>query len=352
MDIEYPSSPGNRMEITPSKRFAKANNPFHQYSNKQVSNVDKHLLPQTASISELRRPKRQKTKGLAFSSTSRKPTYQDPLEVDSKQPSDQKQKPQNSSLSIIDDASATLNCTTIKTRILLLSDTHGISKFLEELLLEENNCHLPEESSPKRQKIDVVIHTGDLSNSGSLTDYRASLALLSSIPAELKLVIPGNHDLTLDKEFWEKHSTMDARELSAEAERLFERKKVTNEEKGEAWKGKGVILLENGIHEFRLGNGGMLRVYAGAGTPFPDGDGAGMAWAFGHPSNTDIYNPPGRGISYAATTTAQSQTLIPDNANLDIIMTHGPQSIGSIKDGWGLEVLKRLLWAAHISFEQ
>lgn len=68
----------------------------------------------------------------------------------------------------------------------------------------------------------------------------------------------------------------------------------------------------------------MLKIYASAGTPYPYGNRTGMLWAFGHPSEIDIYNPPDQGISYAKYSTSQPQTRIPDNANLDIIMTHGP----------------------------
>jgi len=70
-------------------------------------------------MSEVRRIKRQKTKGLAFSSTQ-KPRFEGPPKVDSKQ-------------RYFHPPSIT---ETVKTRILLLSDTHGNSKLPEEVSLE------------------------------------------------------------------------------------------------------------------------------------------------------------------------------------------------------------------------
>lgn len=127
------------------------------------------------------------------------------------------------------------------------------------------------------------------------------------------------------------HSKVESRGLLGEARGSF---KIESEDQGEMDKNneqegarrttEGILFLENGIHEFRLGNEGLLRIYAGNGTPYPYGDETGMEWAFGHSSNTDIYNPLGQGISYAQQNTTTTSTLIPDNANLDIIMTHGP----------------------------
>jgi 3',5'-cyclic AMP phosphodiesterase CpdA len=55
---------------------------------------------------------------------------------------------------------------------------------------------------PPFPKADVLLHSGDLTNVGTVEENRVALNLLASIPAELKLVIAGNHDLTLDKEYW------------------------------------------------------------------------------------------------------------------------------------------------------
>lgn len=72
----------------------------------------------------------------------------------------------------------------MKTRILILSDTHSV-----EL------ADLP--------KADVVLHCGDLTENGVPEDYEKALRMLERTNAELKLVIAGNHHLTLDRKFFE-----------------------------------------------------------------------------------------------------------------------------------------------------
>lgn len=51
-------------------------------------------------------------------------------------------------------------------------------------------------------KADVILLCGDLTQVGGVPSFKRALKMLGSIDAELKLVIPGNHDLELDKAFW------------------------------------------------------------------------------------------------------------------------------------------------------
>jgi Calcineurin-like phosphoesterase len=154
-------------------------------------------------------------------------------------------------------------------RILIISDTHG-------------KAQLPQPIHDG--SIDVVLHCGDLSECGDLEDYRNSISLLNSIPAELKLVIPGNHDLTLDEVFWSRNSTSSGAHLHEAAKEIW---------KGKAAVDAGIVFLADGFHEFTLTWGAMLRVYASSATPQPS---QATAWAFGYPSNVDRYNPKGTGI--------------------------------------------------------
>jgi len=71
--------------------------------------------------------------------------------------------------------------TTVRTRILILSDTHG-KQFSEKL----------------QRSADVAIHCGDLTNGSELEEVKAAINLIKSIDAPLKLVIAGNHDFTFD----------------------------------------------------------------------------------------------------------------------------------------------------------
>lgn len=68
------------------------------------------------------------------------------------------------------------------TKLLVLSDTHD---------QHDNIGELP--------PVDVIIHCGDLTQIGGLSNYRRAIQYLSRSNAELKLVIAGNHDISLDK---------------------------------------------------------------------------------------------------------------------------------------------------------
>jgi predicted phosphodiesterase len=86
--------------------------------------------------------------------------------------------------------------TNITTRFLVISDTHNF-----EFNGSNKSCHF-------RQPVpgaDVVLHCGDLTQVGGLSMYKKALKMLGSIDAELKLVIAGNHDISLDGKYWQTH---------------------------------------------------------------------------------------------------------------------------------------------------
>jgi predicted phosphodiesterase len=70
----------------------------------------------------------------------------------------------------------------INTRIFIMSDTHGSEFEIKDA-----------------QQAHVVIHCGDLTEQSKIEEVRSSLRFLQSLKAPLKLVIPGNHDFTLDE---------------------------------------------------------------------------------------------------------------------------------------------------------
>src|SRR5690348_10884887 len=86
---------------------------------------------------------------------------------------------------------------TIRTRFLILSDTHAA---------------LPTSpTSPFRSPLpdaDVLIHCGDLTMNGSVAQHATAVTLLSSVSAPLKIVIPGNHDVTLDRAYYADFATL------------------------------------------------------------------------------------------------------------------------------------------------
>lgn len=77
-----------------------------------------------------------------------------------------------------------------KTRFVCLSDTHNAS---------------PAEGAFKLPKGDVLIHAGDLTRQGTFAELRKTLDWIEQADCEIKIVIAGNHDITLDKNFYKEH---------------------------------------------------------------------------------------------------------------------------------------------------
>ncbi|KAK1832153.1 Metallo-dependent phosphatase-like protein [Podospora conica] len=150
----------------------------------------------------------------------------------------------------------------IKTRLLIISDTHA-----------DNKIRLP----TLHEGVDVAIHCGDLTEGSELAEYRTTLNLLQSINAPLKLVIAGNHDFTLD--------TPSHQKKVAEATRIFSADPALMNKKygdfGDARRllddkaSEGIIFLDEGTHHFNLANGAHLTVYASPYTPSVETD-----WGF------------------------------------------------------------------------
>ncbi|KAH8898905.1 Ser/Thr protein phosphatase family protein [Thozetella sp. PMI_491] len=145
-------------------------------------------------------------------------------------------------------------------RLLILSDTH------------DNSFPLP------LPAVDVVIHCGDLTMIGGLSNYRRALDCLAACSAEVKLVIAGNHD-----------------NEPSRAHALFTSDTYTS---------RGVRFLQEGTHEIALHDGRRFKVYASPYTPAFGG------YAFGYTPEEDRFNSKG------------SLGRIPES--VDIVVTHGP----------------------------
>ncbi|KAI1497622.1 Metallo-dependent phosphatase-like protein [Biscogniauxia marginata] len=74
---------------------------------------------------------------------------------------------------------------TRRTRFVCISDTHN--------------------RTVKLPKGDVLIHCGDITNQGSFTELSKQVEWLEKADFECKLVVAGNHDLTLDTAFFEQY---------------------------------------------------------------------------------------------------------------------------------------------------
>ena len=168
------------------------------------------------------------------------------------------------------------------------------------------------QSSPSWQppnfQIDVLLHCGDLPQVGGVTSLKKALRMLGGIEAELKLVIAGNHDLELDKAYWEVQCDYEGNpedpkdhDLSIET--------MTRPLAREA----GLTYLHEGTHPFNLKNGLHFKIYVSSYTPaFGD-------WAFAYKPNEDRFNQQDQ---LAGNRTSTATNPIPNDVS--IVMTHGP----------------------------
>lgn len=188
---------------------------------------------------------------------------------------------------------------TVKTRVLILSDTHNKKPFSASDTQHAYRSPLPE--------ADLLLHAGDLTVCGRPNEHRAQMEMLTAHPAELKIVVPGNHDITLDKPYYHEHEWKHGvPEDLALIEEIYT---------GPAAQQAGVVLIKEGVQSFTLQNGARFTVYASAYQPeFCD-------WAFAYNRNEDRFNPvPAvqRLLGYGPA------NPIPSHPEIDIVVTHGP----------------------------
>ncbi|KAK3953856.1 Metallo-dependent phosphatase-like protein [Pseudoneurospora amorphoporcata] len=158
----------------------------------------------------------------------------------------------------------------IPTRLLLLSDTHILSR-------SKNPLPFPIPSLPAGEQADIAIHAGDITDSSTLTEFSLCLSYLRRLPAPLKLLIAGNHDFTLDLPAYSQYLHVQDSLWSNSA--LGTRKLLTRQKGhglGELGAAKqlleearkdGIYYLEEGTHRFDLANGATLTLYASPATP-------------------------------------------------------------------------------------
>ena len=180
----------------------------------------------------------------------------------------------------------------VPTKVLILSDTHG-KKFDASW-------------SKPIATFDLAMHCGDLTEGSTLSEFHDSLELLRSINASMKVVIAGNHEITLDEDTYRKHleaSGLDPNDTAAvktygslgKARDLL----LTTDD--------NILLLDEGMHTLSLPNGATITIYASSWTPRRESgalDASEAGWAFQYDrSDGHQYN-----ISMSP----------------DVILTHGP----------------------------
>lgn len=217
----------------------------------------------------------------------------------------------------------------VKTRILIISDTHGME-------FAEFNAPL--------QAADIAIHCGDLTEESKLDEFRASIRLLETIKAPLKLVIAGNHDFTLDTPaFKKKVADFDSSSDSELVKKIYgdygEARQLL-----EAARATGIIFLDEGSHQFLLENGGSLNVFASPFTPslsdwgfqYHPGDGH----DFQIPSGTDVVITHGPPHGIMDFTDSRRRAGCP---NLFAAVARARPRLhcfGHIHEGWGAKLVK------------
>ncbi|KAF4450281.1 Metallophosphoesterase domain-containing protein 1 [Fusarium austroafricanum] len=175
----------------------------------------------------------------------------------------------------------------IKTRILIISDTHGLRFEPDKKPLEP---------------ADVVIHCGDLTNDSMLHDFEETIQLLKEVNAPIKIAIAGNHDFSLDNLAF-KEKIDEASRLAQED--LDESIKKSYGDYGDARrllleaKDQGIIFLEEGSHQIPLHNSALLNLYA---SPYTPASGGSRDWGFQYSGAHDFKIAEGT----------------------DVVITHGP----------------------------
>lgn len=148
---------------------------------------------------------------------------------------------------------------------------------------------------------------------GKLEEHRRTVDLLKSLPAKLKIVIPGNHDLTLDRNFCADHAFLYGWSRPHTRQDLdFALDMYTNYEAQAA----GIKYLVEGVHTFTLDNGTKFTIYASAYTPdFCD-------WGFPYSRSIDRFNSE-TAASYIPDRLQEVDTTAA-HSNIHIMITHGP----------------------------
>lgn len=136
---------------------------------------------------------------------------------------------------------------TIKTSFLIISDTHSAELFPSDDIEHAYRSPLP--------RADVLFHAGDLTNFGYINEYEAMAKMIAAADAELKIVIAGNHDVTLDVDYYELTGRKRFhRNISEDLDA------VRDIWSGEEAKKAGIVYLEEGIRTFMLRNGAKFTV--------------------------------------------------------------------------------------------
>ncbi|KAL4866884.1 hypothetical protein BDV12DRAFT_172216 [Aspergillus spectabilis] len=211
--------------------------------------------------------------------------------------------------------------TKTKTRLLLLSDTHTTIPAPATF------------STPYRHPLppaQILLHAGDITKVGLYSEHTLMLDTLMRHPAELKIIIAGNHDITLDEEYYNRVGWLRHRYRAPDKQDHLARLPKSNQRHSQSPQGgglesptsikalytspaaiaSGIRYMEEGPATFILpSTGAKFTVHASPYTP------EFCAWAFAYHRSEDRFNPGSMGTE---------KSIVPSYPGVDILLTHGP----------------------------
>jgi hypothetical protein len=148
-------------------------------------------------------------------------------------------------------------------------------------------------TKPELPDGDLLIHAGDLTQSGTFEELQRAIDWLRSQPHRHKIVVAGNHDLLLDAALKKSHQTEQAQNQDRNGLQGHDNSRREDLDWGD------IIYLQDSSTTVTCINGRRLRLY---GSPRSIRNGN---WAFQNPRSEDVWT-----------------NVIPQDT--DILITHGP----------------------------
>ncbi|KAJ7100113.1 Metallo-dependent phosphatase-like protein [Mycena belliarum] len=141
---------------------------------------------------------------------------------------------------------------------------------------------------------DVLIHTGDLTQRGTLAELKATVDWLCGLPHPIKIIIAGNHDLAVHREWYDENWQRKRHKVKESAEAIVELLK------GPRAVTADLVYLQDEEYTFRVHEGGKeWSIYGSPWSP------EFYNWAFGYPREA-------------------GEALTARFPHTDILLTHGP----------------------------
>ncbi|KAF3931377.1 hypothetical protein ABW19_dt0200102 [Dactylella cylindrospora] len=208
----------------------------------------------------------------------------------------------------------------VATTFLLVSDTHNLTPAKSR---EENALfRLPFPTA------NVFVHAGDMTNQGSLSELKRVIEWVEEVPAELKILIAGNHDWRLDEDYWatqyEDSSSSSGSETNSSSENpnREESDRCRSFLLSRELRDKGIYYLEDEVRTFELLNGARFTVLASPYTPRGKYPHDGGSFRYDRRSGKDSrkfweHKFPKEKLKLQAGVDSKSR-------GIDVVITHGP----------------------------